>query len=40
MEGPEFARQLAKNAQHYVRKNYSVSSMVAQILQIYNEAAV
>ena len=40
LDRPEFARQLAKNAQHYVRKNYSVSSMVAQILQIYNEAAV
>jgi glycosyltransferase involved in cell wall biosynthesis len=39
LDRPEFARQLARNAQHYVRKNHSVSNMIAQILQIYNEAA-
>ncbi|MBN1974426.1 MAG: glycosyltransferase family 4 protein [Sedimentisphaerales bacterium] len=35
---PEFARQIAKNAQQYVKRNHSVSNMIAQILQIYNEA--
>jgi glycosyltransferase involved in cell wall biosynthesis len=35
---PEFARQIAKTAQQYVKKNHSVSSMINQILQIYNEA--
>jgi glycosyltransferase involved in cell wall biosynthesis len=35
---PEFARQIAKNAQQYVKKNHSVSNMIAQILQIYNDA--
>lgn len=35
---PEFAKQIAKNAQQYVKKNHSVSNMIAQIMQIYNEA--
>ena len=39
LDRPEFARQLAKNAQHYVKKNYSVSNTIARIIQIYNEAA-
>ncbi len=38
LDRPEFARQIAKSAQQYIRKNHSVSNMIAQILQIYNEA--
>ena len=37
LDRPEFARQIAKSAQQYVKKNHSVSNMIAQILQIYNE---
>lgn len=40
LDRPEFARQLAKNAQQYVKKNYSVSNMIAQMLQIYNETGI
>jgi glycosyltransferase involved in cell wall biosynthesis len=35
---PEFARQLAQGAQQYLRENYSVSRMVADILQSYRDA--
>jgi glycosyltransferase involved in cell wall biosynthesis len=34
----EFARQLAKGAQQYLRENHSVSKMVADILQAYRDA--
>ncbi|MBN2588234.1 MAG: glycosyltransferase [Sedimentisphaerales bacterium] len=37
---PEFARQIARNAQEYVKKNHSVSNMIAQILKIYDEAEI
>jgi glycosyltransferase involved in cell wall biosynthesis len=33
----EFARQIAKNAQEYLRKNHSVSKMISGILRVYNE---
>ena len=35
---PELARKIAKNAQEYIKKNHSVSSMISAILKIYNEA--
>jgi len=34
----EFARQIAKNAQQYLKKNHSVSNMVSNILQTLYEA--
>ena len=34
----EFARQLAKEAQQYLRENHSVSKMISVILQIYRDA--
>lgn len=34
----ELARQIAKSAQEYLRENYSVSKMIAAILQVYREA--
>jgi len=34
----EFARQLAKEAQHYVRDNHSVSNMISATLRTYREA--
>jgi glycosyltransferase involved in cell wall biosynthesis len=34
----EFARNIAKNAQEYIKKNHSVSNMISTILKIYNEA--
>ncbi|HUT31342.1 MAG TPA: glycosyltransferase family 4 protein [Sedimentisphaerales bacterium] len=37
-ERPEFARQLARGAQQYVRENHSVSKMVSDILQVYHDA--
>ena len=40
LDRPEFARQLAKNAQQYAKKNHSVSNMITQITQIYNEAVI
>ncbi len=33
----EFARQIARNAQQYLRENHSVSKMISSILQIYRE---
>ena len=38
LDRPEFARKIASNAQQYVKKNHSVSNMIAQILKIYDEA--
>jgi glycosyltransferase involved in cell wall biosynthesis len=38
LDRPEFARQLAQGAQEYLRENYSVSKMVADILQTYRDA--
>jgi len=35
---PEFARQIAKEAQRYLRENHSVSKMVADILRTYRDA--
>ncbi|MHC4619520.1 MAG: glycosyltransferase family 4 protein [Planctomycetota bacterium] len=35
---PEYARQLAGGAQRYLRENHSVSRMVAEILQTYEDA--
>ncbi len=35
---PEFARQLARDAQKYLRENHSVSNMIAATLQTYHEA--
>ena len=34
----EFARQLAKEAQKYLKENHTVSNMVSSVLQIYREA--
>jgi len=34
----EFARQLARGAQQYLRENYSVSKMISSTLQIYRDA--
>ncbi len=34
----EFARQLARNAQQYLRENHSVSKMISSILQVYHGA--
>jgi len=33
----ELARQIAKNAQDYLKKNHSVSNMIAAYLELYNE---
>ncbi|MGD8501904.1 MAG: glycosyltransferase, partial [Phycisphaerales bacterium] len=33
----EFARQIAKNAQQYLRENHTVSKMISGILRVYNE---
>ena len=38
LDRKEFARQLARNAQQYLRENHSVSKMISSILQIYREA--
>ena len=35
---PEFARQVARGAQSYLRQNHSVSKMVADIIRIYRDA--
>jgi glycosyltransferase involved in cell wall biosynthesis len=35
---PEYARQLAGGAQEYLRENHSVSKMVAEVLQTYQDA--
>ena len=35
---PEFARQLARNAQQYLRENHTVSGMVSAVLQTYQAA--
>ena len=37
LDGRDFARQLARSTQQYVRENHSVSSMISAILQMYNE---
>ncbi len=34
---PESARKIAKNAQQYLRKNYSVSEMISSTVQIYQD---
>jgi glycosyltransferase involved in cell wall biosynthesis len=38
LDRKEFARQLAHNAQQYLRENHSVSKMISSILRIYGEA--
>ena len=40
LDRPEFARQLARSAQQYVKKNHSVSKMIEQVIQIYDEAEI
>lgn len=35
----ELARQIAENAQQYLRKNHSVSKMISDILRVYDEVA-
>jgi glycosyltransferase involved in cell wall biosynthesis len=35
----EFARQIAKKAQEYLRENHTVSKMISAILQTYYEAS-
>jgi len=35
---PEFARQVARGAQTYLRQNHSVSKMVGEIIRIYRDA--
>jgi glycosyltransferase involved in cell wall biosynthesis len=37
LDRKEFARQIARNAQHYLRENHSVSKMISSILRIYRE---
>jgi len=37
LDRKEFARQIARNAQQYLRENHSVSKMISSILQIYRE---
>ena len=37
---PEFARQLANQAQQYVRENHSVSNMISSIIQTYRQASL
>jgi glycosyltransferase involved in cell wall biosynthesis len=32
----EFARQIARSAQHYLRQNHTVSGMIAAVLRIYD----
>jgi glycosyltransferase involved in cell wall biosynthesis len=39
LDAPHFARQIAAQAQEYLRQNHHVSTMVASTLQIYREAA-
>ncbi len=34
----EFARQIARSAQHYLRQNYTVSKMISAIFRIYDQA--
>jgi glycosyltransferase involved in cell wall biosynthesis len=36
LDNRDFAHKIARNAQDYVRKNHSVSGMIAGILQVYN----
>jgi glycosyltransferase involved in cell wall biosynthesis len=38
LDRPEFARQLARGAQEYLRENHSVSKMVGDIVKAYREA--
>jgi glycosyltransferase involved in cell wall biosynthesis len=40
LDTPHFARQIAAQAQEYLRQNHHVSTMVASTLQIYREAAM
>jgi len=37
LDRKEFSRQIAKNAQQYIRENHSVSKMISDILCIYDE---
>jgi glycosyltransferase involved in cell wall biosynthesis len=39
LDAPHFARQIAAQAQEYLRQNYHVSTMVASTLQLYREAS-
>mgnify|MGYP002397031086 CR=1 FL=1 len=36
----EFARQIARNAQQYLRENHTVSKMISATLQTYSEASI
>jgi glycosyltransferase involved in cell wall biosynthesis len=38
LDSPDFARQIAAQAQEYLRQNHHVSAMVASTLQLYREA--
>jgi glycosyltransferase involved in cell wall biosynthesis len=33
----EFARNLAKNSQEHIRKNYSVSTMIEKLIDVYRQ---
>ena len=37
LDGREFARKIANNAQEYLRNNHSVSKMISATLQVYHE---
>jgi len=38
LDKPDYARQLAKNAQEYLKKNHTVSSMISATLAVYRQA--
>lgn len=38
LDSPEKTRKIARQAQQYVRQNHSVSKMITETLQLYNEA--
>jgi glycosyltransferase involved in cell wall biosynthesis len=38
LDRKEFARQIARNAQHYLRENHSVSKMISSIMRVYHQA--
>jgi glycosyltransferase involved in cell wall biosynthesis len=38
LDRPDWARQLARSAQEYLKKNHTVSSMISSTLAVYRQA--
>ena len=37
LDRPEYARKIAANAQKYIKNNHSVSKMISEIIEVYND---